>query len=320
MMTPRKNAGPTASHPSAPPPPPSPSATGRRALALSNDLVFKTLFSRQPHLLTDLINAVRYRYPPIQVVQIRNPNILPADVSSKQIILDILAKDACGSFFNVEMQLRHYPQWPQRNLFYLARMLSDQFDTGQEYQALKPAVSISLLGHDLYPDYPAQADWHFTLRDSQRPAVQLQPGLGQAMQVHIIELTKAETLHAFPPALSAWIACLRHNLEEDRMNQIEHPPVREAIQHLEDMYSERDLRLIAVRREMAVADYWLGLEDARQTGQREGLRTMLERQLMRKFGSVTPASQQQLAQASVAQMEQWSEQLLDANTQEAVFR
>ncbi|QBR39875.1 hypothetical protein EHF36_03915 [Kerstersia gyiorum] len=101
------------------------------------------------------------------------------------------------------------PQWPQRNLFYLARMLSDQLDTGQEYQALKPVVSISLLGHDLYLDYPAQADWHFTLRDSQRPAVQLQPGLGQAMQVHIIELTKAETLHAFPPALSAWIACLQ---------------------------------------------------------------------------------------------------------------
>ncbi|WP_369410287.1 PD-(D/E)XK nuclease family transposase [Kerstersia gyiorum] len=55
------------------------------------------------------MDAVRYRYPPIQVVQLHNPNILPADVSSKQIILDILAKDAYGSFFNVEMQLRHYP-------------------------------------------------------------------------------------------------------------------------------------------------------------------------------------------------------------------
>lgn len=296
-----------------------PPFNARRALPLSNDLVFKTLFSRQLHLLTDLINAVRYRYPPIQVVQVRNPNILPSDVSSKQIILDILAQDTQGSLFNVEMQLRHYPQWPQRSLFYLTRMLSDQLNTGQEYQALKPAVSISLLGHDLYPDYPAQADWHFTLRDARHPAVQL----GQAMQVHIIELTKAETLHAFPPALTAWITCLRHNQEETLMNPIEYAPVREAMQHLEDMYTERDLRLIAVRREMAVADYWLGLEDARQKGHEAGhaagLRAALQRMLNHKFGTIEPDSMQHLENASATQLEQWTERLLDANSQAEVF-
>lgn len=54
-----------------------------RGLALSYDLVFKTLCTRQLHLLSDLIKSVCYRYPPIEVVQVRNLNILPADVSSK---------------------------------------------------------------------------------------------------------------------------------------------------------------------------------------------------------------------------------------------
>jgi hypothetical protein len=70
-----------------------------RGLALSHDLVFKTLFTRQLHLFSELINTVCDRYP----------------------------------------------QWPLRNMFYLARMLSDQFSAGQKYQSLKPAVSISLL-------------------------------------------------------------------------------------------------------------------------------------------------------------------------------
>ncbi|AZV94963.1 hypothetical protein CBF45_15615 [Bordetella sp. J329] len=309
MTTPRSDTGTQAS-------PPSPR---HRTLTLSNDLVFKTLFSRQLHLLTDLINAVRYREPPIEVVQIRNPNILPTDVSSKQIILDILAQNTHGSLFNVEMQLRQYPQWPLRNMFYLARMLSDQLSAGQQYQSLKPAISIGLLAHDLYPAYPGQADWHFTLRDALRPAVQL----GQAMQVHIIELTKAETLHAFPPALTDWVACLHHNLGENPMNRIEHAPVREALQHLEDMYADRDFRLLALRREMAIADEQLALDYAKQKGHEEGLAAgqaaLLAQLLSLRFGELPPATHDKLQHADGTSLSLWAQRLLQAPTLEAVF-
>lgn len=70
-----------------------------RGLALSHDLVFKTLFTRQLHLLSDLINTV------------------------------------CDS----------YPQRPLRNMFYLAPDAFGSALGGRKYQSLKPAVSISLL-------------------------------------------------------------------------------------------------------------------------------------------------------------------------------
>ncbi len=47
-----------------------PSSSAVPLLPLSNDLVFKVLFSRQRHLLADLINAVRHGLPPVSVVEV----------------------------------------------------------------------------------------------------------------------------------------------------------------------------------------------------------------------------------------------------------
>ncbi|MFA7664642.1 MAG: PD-(D/E)XK nuclease family transposase, partial [Burkholderiaceae bacterium] len=62
-----------------------------------NDFVFKRLFTQRPELLADLINAVRSEHPPVQVVEILNPRIDPAELSGKFIVLDVLARDALGT-------------------------------------------------------------------------------------------------------------------------------------------------------------------------------------------------------------------------------
>jgi predicted transposase/invertase (TIGR01784 family) len=86
-----------------------------------NDAVFKRLFAGAPHLLAELINAVRSSEPPLTVVEILNPDITPEDLSGKQIILDILARDPEGKLYNVEMQVRAHRAWTARSAFYLAR-------------------------------------------------------------------------------------------------------------------------------------------------------------------------------------------------------
>ncbi|MCO7636785.1 Rpn family recombination-promoting nuclease/putative transposase [Pseudomonas sp. S 311-6] len=193
-----------------------------------------------------------------------------------------LAQDANGHRFMVEMQLRRYLHWPERNVYYLARNLSDQLQHGRDYRHLRPAIGISLLDHELFPDYPQQADWHFTLRDTRHPGVQL----GQAMQVHIIELPKAERLHGYPSALPDWVACLRHNLDDDRMSQITHPPVQDALKHLQGMYSDEALRLAAERR----------------------------------FGPLHKHALARLETASATEIERWSDQVLDAPSLEMLFQ
>ena len=268
--------------------------------------------------------------PPGTVKRVLNPHILPAELQSKHIVLDILAEDEQGRRLGIEMQLQRFLHWPQRNIYGVARSLASQLHAGQDYRQLKPAVGISLLAHDLFDEYPDQACWRFTLRDEQRPQVQL----GPALQVHIIELHKAEKLRQLPAPLQAWIACLLHNLDEAVMNSITHPPVKEALKHLEATLGDEELRLIAERREQALIDVEdmidyarhegreKGIEEGEQIGLRKGLqqqRQTLSLMLERKFGRLPQPYQADLSQADAEQLEAWFLRLVDAQRIEDVF-
>lgn len=106
-----------------------------------NDFVFKQQFSAAPDLLTDLINVIRHPEPPITVVAILNPRIDPTELAGKYIILDLLARDADGHLYNVEMQVRRQPDWQARSIYYLANQLRN----GDPYRTLKPVIGIHLL-------------------------------------------------------------------------------------------------------------------------------------------------------------------------------
>ncbi len=62
-----------------------------------------------------------------------------------------------------------------------------------------------------------------------------------------------------------------------------------------------------------------GMQRGMQQGRVEGERAVLERLLHRRFGILSPEIAQRLNQASVADLETWAENLLDANTLEDVF-
>ena len=63
-----------------------------------------------------------------------------------------------------------------------------------------------------------------------------------------------------------------------------------------------------------------GMERGMQQGRVEGERAVLERQLRRRFGLLPPATVSRLARASVADLETWAENVLDAETLADVFR
>ncbi|MGF1546416.1 MAG: DUF4351 domain-containing protein [Thiotrichales bacterium] len=62
-----------------------------------------------------------------------------------------------------------------------------------------------------------------------------------------------------------------------------------------------------------------GLEQGLEQGLREGQAELLRRQLTRRFGPLPSATQTRLAQATLAQLETWADNILDAETLEAVF-
>ncbi|WP_157666693.1 Rpn family recombination-promoting nuclease/putative transposase [Bordetella genomosp. 13] len=316
-------------------------------LALSNDLVFKALFSRWPHLLSDLINAVRHPAPPIAIARILNPHVLADDPAGKRVEFDILAQDTEGGLYVVEMQARWQAHWPARNVYYVARGLAGQLRAGQGYEELRPSIGISLLGQNWDAGASDQADWHFSVRDARRPSIEF----GNELHWHLVELPKADMLATGSPQFQAWVACLRHNLNEEVMNQITHPPVREALFHLESMCSDEELRIRAMLREMARMDHQAELKAARDEGREEGiergiergieqgieqgiergieqgieqgrvhaLREVLERQVVHRFGALSPAARDTLQNAPADVLSAWTLNLFEATSIEQLF-
>ena len=58
---------------------------------------------------------------------------------------------------------------------------------------------------------------------------------------------------------------------------------------------------------------------ARDEGRKEGERTVLARQLRRRFGTLPPAVRKRLAGASEAELEAWADNVLDASSLDEVF-
>ena len=62
-----------------------------------------------------------------------------------------------------------------------------------------------------------------------------------------------------------------------------------------------------------------GLQEGLQEGRVEGERTILERLLHRRFGALSPEITEKLGKASSKDLENWAENVLDAEKLEDVF-
>ncbi len=98
-----------------------------------NDLVFKIMFTNSLPLLTDLINAVRFNEPPVSVVSVQNPRLDAEELQGKFIILDVLAKDVDGHFYNIEMQMTRRQRWSERSMVYLSKVMASQLKSGEPF-------------------------------------------------------------------------------------------------------------------------------------------------------------------------------------------
>lgn len=287
-----------------------------------NDFVFKRLFAASPGLLADLINAVRSNEPPVEVTEVLNPRIDPDELSGKFIVLDVLACDASGRFYNIEMQVRRHAGWNARSTYYLARTLANQLKNGDDYTKLKPVIGIHLLDFDLF-DVPQQAHWCFELRDRLRPQVALE---GQ-LQLNVIELIKADRLLQQAGALSAWIAWFEHWQEESTMSTITHPAVRQAMEELRHLSEDDEARRLAFVRERALRDEASLMNTAREEGREEGLHEGLQRGMQatllrlleRKFGPLSDDVRTMVTQAGPDHLMTWTDKLLLADSLAEVF-
>ena len=137
-----------------------------------------------PAVTLHFLNAILRGTPFITNVQILNPIIEKAFEGAKASILDILARDAFGHRFNIEIQRSLVSGLPQRLAYYTATQLIEQIGEGDSYVDLRPAINICILDAILFRNTP---EFHLDFRlINQANALTLT----DCLQIHLLELPK----------------------------------------------------------------------------------------------------------------------------------
>jgi len=150
------------------------------------DCVFKALLGSEENrnLLVHFLNAILTDdlAAPIAEVEILNPYNDKEFLDDKLSVVDVKARDSGGRLYQIEIQLLSYRHLPARMIYTWCDIISQQLQSGQEYNLLKPVYSIWLLADNLLPG------------DDYAHEYKLQDRLGRTLAdlggIHLLELKK----------------------------------------------------------------------------------------------------------------------------------
>lgn len=242
----------------------------KKLLSLKNDYVFKKLFSNDTEILIDLLNSVLNLSKESGIIsaEIKNPDILPDEVEKKYIILDIHALDESKREYDIEMQVRKYGDYPKRTLYYLCRMYGDQLQSGENYSTLCPVIGIHFLDYKQFPEHH-DFHYHFYLKDTRYPELSITDDIS----LHIFELPGIEDNKINRDRLQEWLYFFNHAHEEGEEameTNYNNPMIKKTYQALKFLSTDERTRELAERREKALKDEAMFLDEAKREGKREG--------------------------------------------------
>lgn len=115
-----------------------------KLLDLKNDLVFQRLFGnpKNKEITGNLLSLILKRE--INNIDLdANKTFLGDAENSKIVRLDVRAKFNDGKECNIELQVRPFKYMENRMLDYWANMYTNKIKSGQNYEELKPSISIN---------------------------------------------------------------------------------------------------------------------------------------------------------------------------------
>ena len=114
------------------------------------DMLFKLLFLKYPDLLKRLVAAtLGIAAEAISEFAITNSDIPPQTIGDKFCKLDINMV-VNGQWTNLEVQVENEGDYPERSLFYWARLYSSALKSGDEYSSLPRVIIISIVDFKMF--------------------------------------------------------------------------------------------------------------------------------------------------------------------------
>ena len=182
-----------------------------------NDLAFQWIFNQLGHekILRSLLNALLHLEGADRIAEIHylNPFNPSRFVDSKKSVVDIKVRDEKSNWYEVEAQVWQRKGYIQRTAFYVAALYAAQAKKGEEFSELTPAISISILGFNLFKE-STRVQEIFDFRNTDNSLT-----LPPTMSLHYIDLTRfnRKKPHELQSPFEKWLHLMKFSKAYARM-------------------------------------------------------------------------------------------------------
>ncbi len=230
------------------------------------DFAFKEIMANEKARIGFLSAVLQVAPKDIKETRILNTFLRKVHADDKQGILDVRVELNDTVEIDIEIQLSELKVWPDRSLFYVSKMYTDQIEEGQSYKKLKKCIGISILNFELFKGNKEYYSSFRILEDSRHFLYT------DKMEFHVIELPKLpKELKEDSPELLLWAKFINaEKKEEFEMLAEKSPYIESAYKQLQIISQDKQKRMEYEAREKAVRDYNQMMYEAKEAGMEIG--------------------------------------------------
>lgn len=245
-----------------------------------NDLLFKFVFGKEERkeITISFLNAALGREGDDEITDIkfRNSEFSALAENEKSTRLDIFCTTQIDEKIDVEIQINNRKNIEKRTLFYWSNMYLSGHKKGQDYNELKPSITINLLNYNNFeptePMHSMFAVYNYSTGKK----------LCNDLEIHFFELKKFQKKPISELSrIERWMAYFSNKLDVSELQELgmQDSKIKDALDASDRFMDDLDERLAYVNREMALMDYKSdtegfyrdGFADGKAEGKAEGI-------------------------------------------------
>ena len=268
-----------------------------KRLPITNDYIFKRIFAYEGNesILKDLLEAILKIN--IQKIQIKNPEIVPFTKDEKRGLLDIKVKLDNGTIIDIEMQMKNEKNTEERSTMYLGKMISEQLQSGEEYNLLKKSIVIFITNYNFLKRNSYHNVGKMKFDDAIKEEyvdvgyVKEDEIASKYLEIHYIELPKFVKRNPEKyTKLDQWMCLFTQNREGIEMAEKENKEIKRAVRALDfisadEKERERYNSIIMAEYNRKVTEEKVreeGIEIGKKEGKKEGKIEIAKKMLKEK--------------------------------------
>lgn len=204
------------------------------------DCVFKAILGAEENknLLIHFLNAVLSlkKGSKIKSVEILNPYNEKEFIGNKLSVVDIKAKDENDKTYQIEIQIQIHDFLASRMIYNWAEIYQTQMREGEDFETLKPVISIWILGGSLFTRIK-KCHLKFKFSDIEEKLV-----LSDQAAIHVFQLPKWKKSGKITTEKDRWLCLFKEGRKLDFNKPPEHFQTKEMRQVMKVLkrFSERE--------------------------------------------------------------------------------